>query len=114
MLLVLIAVPAAGSGPSDEVGTRIERVLAATPLIDGHNDLPWELRERFKGDLTKVDLNADTSSLPRPADSVPLKTDIPRLHAGHVGGQFWSVWIPVQLKGPELYLPRSARRSCAR
>jgi membrane dipeptidase len=102
VLLALSAVPAAGSTPSEDVATRIQHVLAAAPLIDGHNDLPWELRKRFKGDLTKVDLNADTSSLPRPADSVPLRTDIPRLHAGGVGGQFWSVWIPVQLKGPEL------------
>ena len=102
VLLALFAVPAAGSSPSDDVATRIQHVLAATPLIDGHNDLPWELRERFKGDLTKVDLNADTSGLPHPANSVPLRTDIPRLHAGRVGGQFWSVWIPVQLKGPEL------------
>jgi len=76
-------------------------VLAATPLIDGHNDLPWEIRVRFKSDLTAFDLNEDTAHLPFPADGAPLMTDIPRLRAGDVGGQFWSVWIPVDIKGAE-------------
>jgi membrane dipeptidase len=79
---------------------RIDRVLAETPLIDGHNDLPWEIRERFKSDLSAVDLTRDTSGLPAPAGSPPLMTDIARLRAGHVGGQFWSVWVPADLKGP--------------
>jgi membrane dipeptidase len=86
---------------NDVVKSRIDRVLQATPLIDGHNDLPWEIRERFNSDLSKIDLSANTSKLPVPAGQAPLMTDIPRLHAGHVGGQFWSVWIPVSIKGPE-------------
>ena len=86
---------------NDVVKSRIDRVLQATPLIDGHNDLPWEIRERFKGRLSTFDLKSDTSKLPVPAGQAPLMTDIPRLHAGHVGGQFWSVWIPVSIKGPE-------------
>ena len=80
---------------------RVERVLAQTPLIDGHNDLPWELRNRFKGNLSSIDLKSDTSSISTPADSPPLMTDIPRLRAGHVGAQFWSVWVPVSLPGFE-------------
>ncbi len=84
-----------------ELLTRVERVLAKTPLIDGHNDLPWEIRTREGG----VDLNVDQSKLPLPADApkdyVGLMTDIPRLRAGHVGGQFWSVWIPPTTTGPE-------------
>jgi membrane dipeptidase len=83
---------------------RIARVLARTPLIDGHNDLPWEIRERFASDVQRVDLAADTSKLPRaagaPEDQIPLMTDIPRLRAGKVGGQFWSVWIPATVTGP--------------
>jgi membrane dipeptidase len=51
--------------------------------------------------LSAIDLAADTSQLPRPADSPPLMTDIPRLRAGMVGGQFWSVWVPVEIKGYE-------------
>src|SRR6202034_4034142 len=86
------------AAPSD--AQRIERILAQTPLIDGHNDLPWEIRERFGGDLTKIDLSQSTAPLPAPAGSPPLMTDIPRLRAGHVGAQFWSVFIPVEVQGP--------------
>jgi membrane dipeptidase len=75
--------------------------LKQTPLIDGHNDLPWEIRERNKGLLSTIDLKSDTSRLTPPPDGAPLMTDIPRLRAGHVGGQFWSVWVPVNIKGPE-------------
>lgn len=103
LLLLLLAPAAFAAGaaqpPSD--AERVARVLAATPLIDGHNDLPWELRERYERDLGRVDLGADTSQLPHKADAVPLMTDIPRLRAGHVGGQFWSVWVPVEIKGLE-------------
>jgi membrane dipeptidase len=80
---------------------RVEVVLASTPLIDGHNDLPWEIRDRFKSDLAAVDLASDTRRLPYPDGESALMTDIPRLRAGHVGGQFWSVWIPTELKGFE-------------
>src|SRR5580658_6032076 len=86
------------AAPSD--AQRIERILEQTPLIDGHNDLPWEIRARFGSDLTKIDLSHSTLALPAPADSPPLMTDIPRLRAGHVGAQFWSVWIPVDTQGP--------------
>jgi len=79
---------------------RIERLLAQTPLIDGHNDLPWEIRERFNGDLSKIDLSRSTASLPVPEHGVALMTDIPRLRAGLVGAQFWSVWIPTAIQGP--------------
>ena len=80
---------------------RVERVLLQTPLIDGHNDLPWEIRDRFKSDFAALDLSADTSHLPLDVDQAALMTDIPRLRAGHVGAQFWSVWIPVSVQGFE-------------
>src|SRR5580700_1250848 len=86
------------AAPSD--AQRIERILEQTPLIDGHNDLPWEIRARFGSDLTKIDLSHSTLALPAPADSPPLMTDIPRLRAGRVGAQFWSVWIPPDTQGP--------------
>lgn len=89
------------SSTDAELIARVERVLARTPLIDGHNDLPWEIRTRED----VVDLNIDHSKLPVPADAakdyVGLMTDIPRLRAGHVGAQFWSVWIPTTTTGPE-------------
>jgi membrane dipeptidase len=80
---------------------RVEQVLLQTPLIDGHNDLPWEIRERFKSDVAVVGLAADTRHLPLEAGQAALMTDIPRLRAGHVGAQFWSVWIPVGTPGFE-------------
>jgi membrane dipeptidase len=96
-----VGVAATGAGSSDNAAARLERVLAATPLIDGHNDLPWELRMRDKGKLSSIDLAFDTSQIPPPEGEVALMTDIPRLKAGHVGGQFWSVWIPATTRGFE-------------
>jgi membrane dipeptidase len=78
-----------------------ERILQARdllrrfPLIDGHNDLPWALRERAgerpgSGDPAAVDLTAPVPD---------LHTDLPRLSAGGVGAQFWSVFVPASLAG---------------
>lgn len=95
--LALAAGPARGSARADdEMLARVRRVLARVPLIDGHNDLPWELRQRFSGQLGKIDLRLDQSG-----GEKPLQTDVPRLRAGGVGGQFWSVYVPVELVGPE-------------
>lgn len=99
--LAAAATPASGQDLAPEYAARVAGILAATPLIDGHNDLPWEIRERFKSELSAIDLSADTAKLPYPKDGAPLMTDIPRLRAGMVGGQFWSVWIPVELQGFE-------------
>ena len=55
------------------------------PLIDGHNDYPWALRQDAGGDLRKLDIWQSQPS---------IMTDIPRLRAGGVGGQFWSVYVP--------------------
>jgi membrane dipeptidase len=65
-------------------------MLSRFPLIDGHNDLPWELRELYGSDLAAADL---TRRLP------DTQTDIPRLVEGGVGGQFWSVYVPAELTG---------------
>ena len=86
---------------ADDYQHRVDQILLQTPLIDGHNDLPWEIRERFKSDPAAVHLEADTQHLPLEAGQVALMTDIPRLRAGHVGAQFWSVWIPVSSQGFE-------------
>ena len=100
MLCALLAAPIAGH--ADDYQQRVDRVLKQTPLIDGHNDLPWEIRERFNGDVAAIDLAADTSHLPIKADQTALMTDIPRLRAGRVGAQFWSVWIPVNTPSNEV------------
>jgi len=103
-LMFFLCAPVPGRAADVDYQARVARVLKQTPLIDGHNDLPWEIRERFKGALAAIDLNSDTSKLPlpkEPPDAAPLMTDIPRLRAGLVGGQFWSVWVPADIRGPE-------------
>ena len=59
---------------------------ASALLIDGHNDLPWELRSQARGQFDKLDISKPQKT---------LQTDIPRLRQGGVGAQFWSVWVPV-------------------
>jgi membrane dipeptidase len=98
-LALLFAAARAATAADSEFHARVVRILKVTPLIDGHNDLPWEIRDRFKSELGSIDLKSDTSRLPAPADGGALMTDIPRLRAGLVGGQFWSVWVPVDIKG---------------
>ncbi|HSP06363.1 MAG TPA: dipeptidase, partial [Acidobacteriota bacterium] len=67
-----------------------------TPLIDGHNDVPEQYSERVKDHLAQIDLASDTSKL-----NPVMHTDIARLKAGGVGGQFWSVYVSVDLPGAE-------------
>ena len=73
---------------SPDLLARAREVLARHPLIDGHNDLPWTIRKYpgAPGDLDAYDL--------RTAAPPPGQTDLPRLRAGGVGGQFWSVYVP--------------------
>lgn len=94
----LLASAAQAQAVDPKIAARVEKVLKATPLIDGHNDLAEQVRGRFGGKLDRVDMRADTSKIL--ADGVPMMTDIPRLKAGHVGGQFWSVFIPSSFDGP--------------
>src|SRR5438132_690698 len=64
--------------------TEAIRILRTVPLIDGHNDIPDAIRER--GGVDSVDF-----AVRQPK----LMTDVPRLRAGHVGGQFWAAYVPV-------------------
>ena len=80
-----------------EAGQQIDPVARAralhreTPLIDGHNDYPWALREHnAERDLNRLDIRVSQPT---------LHTDIPRLRQGGVGGQFWSVYVPATLQG---------------
>jgi membrane dipeptidase len=65
-------------------------MLSRFPLIDGHNDLPWEIREKFDLDPVKAGLTGRVQG---------TQTDIPRLVEGGIGGQFWSVYVPSRLAG---------------
>ena len=88
-LAVLTGPVLAQSSQSEEA--RVMQILKRTPLIDGHNDLPWALRQGFGNDPYKVDLNTNLST------STRLHTDIPRLRAGGMGGQFWSVYVSASM-----------------
>jgi len=98
MICLMLLLPLS-TWAAEDYQHRVEQVLLRTPLIDGHNDLPWEIRERYKSDFSAIDLASDTHHLPVGADQAAIMTDIPRLRAGHVGAQFWSVWIPVEVQG---------------
>ena len=70
-------------------------VLAKSPVIDGHNDVPEQIAERFDSDFTKFDFRNTVPTLG--TGSKPMHTDLARLRQGRVGGQFWSVWIDPEL-----------------
>ncbi|CAL9434418.1 dipeptidase [Streptomyces radiopugnans] len=78
-------------GHSAELLARARELLEAHPVADGHNDLPWALREQVAYDLDRRDIAGDQSA--------HLHTDIPRLRAGGVGAQFWSVYVRTDLTG---------------
>ena len=80
--------------PDPAALAQVRRLLRSVPLIDGHNDLPWQYRQHGN-DLGAIDLARDTSRL-----SPPVVTDIPRLRLGGIGAQFWSVYVPTALAGP--------------
>ena len=77
---------------------RARALLARHPLVDGHNDLPWTIRKyrAAPGDLDAYDLRQTAPS--------PGQTDLPRLRAGGVGGQFWSVYVPGEGPGSRALL----------
>ena len=93
-LLPLLLIVICSNVFPNEFAQRIEQVLRETPLIDGHNDIPWQIRRRVNNDLSQLDLNADLASIEN-----PTHTDIPRLRRGLVGGQFWSVYVPIREYG---------------
>jgi membrane dipeptidase len=63
------------------------KLHASSLVIDGHNDMPWEIRKQGASSFDKMDISKLQPT---------LQTDIPRLREGGVGAQFWSVWVPVE------------------
>ncbi len=82
------------SASTEDLLEHARAILRDTPLIDGHNDLPWQYHKRVNNRLDQLDLHDDLTALDN-----PTHTDIPRLRAGGVGGQFWSVYIPIAEHG---------------
>jgi len=90
---MLIASPAAAQHVDPKVEARIDRILKATPLIDGHNDIAEQLRENYGSKVSGLASGTDQWT-PK-----PLMTDMARLHEGRLGAQFWSVYIPSEVTG---------------
>ena len=75
------------SQDDDAALERATRILLSAPVVDGHNDLPWVIREKFGGDVEGYDISVRAQ----------YDTDLPRLRKGVVGTQFWSVYVPSPL-----------------
>jgi membrane dipeptidase len=91
---LLVAAPAVAQPIPAQVQKRIDRILKRTPLIDGHNDLPEQLRDNYK-------MSVEGLASGGAEREKPLMTDMARLREGRVGGQFWSVWIPGTYTGDD-------------
>jgi len=87
-VVALGAAPPAAPAAEDANLERARRLLRSVPLIDGHNDLPWKIRQSAKSDLDAYDLRRPT----------PGHADLERLRQGGLGGQFWSVYVPGEAK----------------
>jgi membrane dipeptidase len=91
MMLAAVSI-GAGSADPDALMARAKALHKAVPLIDGHNDFPWALRDASPArDFGALDMRTHLAP--------PIMTDIPRLRDGGIGGQFWSVWVPPSLSG---------------
>lgn len=91
--LLLAAAPAAPADNDAAIKARVDRVLKAAPVIDGHNDWAEALLDKARDARWTTELTA--------LDPAQYHTDITRLRTGRVGGQFWSVYVDAALPGPE-------------
>src|SRR5829696_5152709 len=89
-LFLLSMASSVAAQSSDPALEHARKLLASTPLIDGHNDLPWEIREAKDAprDVAAYDIRGQA----------PKQTDLPRLKEGKVAAQFWSIYIPGEIK----------------
>lgn len=76
---------------ADDTLDRAMALLDMAPVVDGHNDLPWVIREKFGGDVENYDISVYAQ----------FDTDIPRMRDGKVGTQFWSVYVPSSMTSLE-------------
>ena len=87
LAFALIAAPAPSATPEETA----RAALARSPVVDGHNDVPEQLRERFANDFSKFDFHDMSPTASQKGGK--MHTDLARLRKGMVGGQFWSVWV---------------------
>ena len=92
ILAVIASLAAVSASAAPSLEARAAAILKATPLIDGHNDWAEAMRDREGDGRWTLDLTHGLAARP-----IPYNTDIARLRAGHVGGQFWSVFVSADL-----------------
>ena len=90
VLLLMTMTFTAAQAPDAALLERARALHKQVPLIDGHNDYPWAVREKVQQDVERLDIRQSQPT---------IHTDIARLKAGGVGGQFWSVYVPAELQG---------------
>jgi membrane dipeptidase len=99
LLLILFQASCAGAqmttDSDEELRLQAIEILERVPLFDGHNDAPYQYRNRVGYKFSELDFY-DTTQLEN-----PMHTDIPRLKAGHVGAQWWSVYVPAGIPEDE-------------
>jgi membrane dipeptidase len=92
ILAVIASLAAVSASAAPSLEARAAAILKSTPLIDGHNDWAEAMRDREGDGRWTLDLAHGLAARP-----IPYNTDIARLRAGHVGGQFWSVFVSADL-----------------
>jgi membrane dipeptidase len=92
--------------PAADLLARARALLARYPVVDGHNDLPWALRNQAGYDLDRLDLAEDQRA--------QLHTDLARLRAGGVGAQFWSVYVRTDFSGDRAVSATLEQMDCVR
>nr|ULE28422.1 NDM [Neocaridina denticulata sinensis] len=95
LLLCIIAFANAASNASYEERLKCaKKILEEVPLIDGHNDVPYFIRNSVQNQLSKFPFESDLTKLEPFASLKNCHTDLPLLKKGQVGGQFWSAYVP--------------------
>ncbi|GLV32282.1 uncharacterized protein CBL_11761 [Carabus blaptoides fortunei] len=94
LLLVCVAVQVAACLPLEARLDVVSRILHEVPLIDGHNDLPWNIRKFLKNQLKDFRFTEDLWEVEPWSQSAWSHTDLGRLRKGMVAAQFWSAYVP--------------------
>ena len=97
ILAAVSAIPAQAATPEQVAAA----ALRAAPVWDGHNDVPEQLRERRKNIIADFDFRDTTNTADLANNRIAMHTDLSRLRKGHVGAQFWSVWVSSLLSEPQ-------------
>lgn len=92
--LLAITVAVAAAAYDRERLDIARQIFTEVPLIDGHNDLPWNLRKFLRNQINEVELDTDLTLVEPFSKSKYSHTDLPRMREGMIGAQFWSAFVP--------------------